>query len=79
MKDEKKSKKGIEATTSRRKFLKSVAAVGGATVLGAPFIGNAEAAKGHKWKIQTTWDAGTTGYTLFENGVRVLKKNPVVN
>lgn len=69
MKTEKKSTTAteLENTTSRRKFMMSAAAVGGAAVLGAPFIGNAEAAKGHTWKIQTTWDAGTTGYSLFEN------------
>ncbi|MEJ2452369.1 MAG: TRAP transporter substrate-binding protein DctP [Gammaproteobacteria bacterium] len=60
-------------TESRRKFLQTSAAVGGAAILGAPFIGNAEAAKGHVWKVQSTWDAGTTGYRLFEawaNGIK---------
>jgi TRAP-type mannitol/chloroaromatic compound transport system substrate-binding protein len=47
----------------RRGFLKKSAAV---TIAAAPFIGNAEAAKGKTWKIQSTWDAGTTGYALFE-------------
>ena len=50
----------------RRNFLKGAAAMGGAAILGAPYIRNAEAAKGQTWKVQTTWDAGTTGYTLFE-------------
>ncbi len=50
----------------RRGFLKSAAALGGAAVVGAPFIGNAQAAKATTWKVQSTWDAGTTGYTLFE-------------
>ncbi len=58
-------------TTDRRSFLKTAAVAGatvagGAAVLGAPFIRNAEAAKGTVWKIQSTWDAGTTGYNLFE-------------
>ncbi|WP_126455664.1 TRAP transporter substrate-binding protein DctP [Sulfuriflexus mobilis] len=69
MKDDKKSpilKEKVEETSGRRNFIKSAAAVGGTAILGAPFIGNAEAAKGQTWKIQTTWDAGTTGYTLFE-------------
>lgn len=69
MKDDKKSpilKEKAEETSGRRNFIKSAAAVGGTAILGAPFIGNAEAAKGQTWKIQTTWDAGTTGYTLFE-------------
>ncbi len=70
MKDRKQSTTKINTNvkkTSRRSFIKSAAAVGGTAMLGSPFIGNALAAKGHTWKIQTTWDAGTTGYTLFEN------------
>lgn len=58
---------------SRRSFLKGAAAIGGATILGAPFISNAEAAKGTTWKVQTVWDAGTTGYNLFKawaDGIR---------
>jgi|GEM_PF-6121331 len=38
---------------SRRKFLKGLAAAGGATILGAPYISNAQAAKGHTWKVQS--------------------------
>ena len=38
----------------------------GAALLGAPFIRNAAAAKTTTWKVQTSWDAGTTGYKLFE-------------
>jgi len=52
-------------TSNRRSFLKKTA-IGGAAIVGAPFIGNAEAAKGKTWKVQSTWDAGTTGYALFE-------------
>jgi len=51
---------------SRRGFLKKTAIMGGATIAGAPFISNAEAAKGRTWKVQSVWDAGTTGYGLFE-------------
>ena len=57
----------------RRKFLQASAALGGAAILGAPFIRNAEAAKGQIWKVQSVWDAGTTGYRLFEewsNGIQ---------
>ncbi|MGA7799552.1 MAG: substrate-binding domain-containing protein [Gammaproteobacteria bacterium] len=54
------------AGSSRRKFLKSSAALGATAVLGAPYIRNAEAAKGQVWKVQSVWDAGTTGYRLFE-------------
>lgn len=73
MKDNKKTTisadKGIN-TPRRRSFMKSVAAIGGTAVLGAtllsaPMIANAKG-KVHKWKIQTTWDAGTTGYALFK-------------
>jgi len=57
-------------SSNRRGFIKSVTAIGGAAVLGtallgAPMIANAKD-KVHKWKIQTTWDAGTTGYKLFK-------------
>jgi TRAP-type mannitol/chloroaromatic compound transport system substrate-binding protein len=38
----------------------------GTALLGAPFIRNAAAAKSTTWKVQTSWDAGTTGYKLFE-------------
>jgi TRAP-type mannitol/chloroaromatic compound transport system substrate-binding protein len=38
----------------------------GAALIGAPFIRNAQAAKTTTWKVQTSWDAGTTGYKLFE-------------
>lgn len=54
----------------RRQFLKTAAATGATIAAGtmaAPFIRNAEAAKSTVWKVQTTWDAGTSGYTLFEN------------
>ncbi|WP_417431457.1 TRAP transporter substrate-binding protein DctP [Kiloniella sp.] len=56
-------------TSTRRSFLKfagTTAAVAGGATLSAPFISDANAAAGHKWKVQSTWDAGTTGYTLFE-------------
>ncbi|HKK13479.1 MAG TPA: TRAP transporter substrate-binding protein DctP [Gammaproteobacteria bacterium] len=58
----------------RRTFLKQSAALGGAAVLGAPFIRNAEAAKGHVWKVQSVWDAGTTGYRLFEEWCNNMKE-----
>jgi hypothetical protein len=47
----------------RRRFLKSSLGVAGAaaSVSTFPFIRNAEAAKATTWKIQSTWDAGTTG------------------
>ena len=73
MKDDKKStivSDKVDKSSNRRGFIKSVAAIGGTALLGtallgAPMIANAKD-KVHKWKIQTTWDAGTTGYTLFK-------------
>ena len=73
MKDDKKSTivtDKVDKSSNRRGFIKSVAAIGGTALLGtallgAPMIANAKD-KVHKWKIQTTWDAGTTGYTLFK-------------
>ena len=53
----------------RRKFLKTAAAAGAAVAASAsvgPFIQTAKA-KTTVWKMQSTWDAGTSGYTLFEN------------
>lgn len=55
----------------RRSFLKVSAAVGTAAVIGAPFIGNAEAAKTTTWKIQTSWPGGI-GLDIFKkwcNGI----------
>ena len=68
MKDKKKSSTAIDnldTTNTRRNFIKSAAAIGGTAMLGAPMLASAKT-KVHKWKIQTTWDAGTTGYTLFK-------------
>ncbi len=77
MKDDKKSKSVTaesNESNSRRSFIKSAAALGGTALLGAPMIGNAATAKGHTWKVQTTWDAGTTGYTLFEKWCKGFKE-----
>ncbi len=60
--------------SSRRKFIRSAAVVGGAAILGAPHIRNAEAASGQVWKVQSVWDAGTTGYTLFEEWCNGFKE-----
>lgn len=74
MSDHSKTTESPEKTAvGRRNFLKGAAAVGGATVLGAPYIRNAAAANGTTWKVQSVWDAGTTGYRLFEqwcNGIK---------
>jgi TRAP-type mannitol/chloroaromatic compound transport system substrate-binding protein len=55
---------------SRRGLLKA----GAVGALSAPFIGNAEAAAGQTWKVQSTWDAGTTGYKLFEAWCNAFKE-----
>jgi TRAP-type mannitol/chloroaromatic compound transport system substrate-binding protein len=46
----------------------------GAALLGAPFIRNAAAAKTTTWKVQTSWDAGTTGYKLFETWANAFEE-----
>jgi TRAP-type mannitol/chloroaromatic compound transport system substrate-binding protein len=46
----------------------------GAALLGAPFIRNAAAAKTTTWKVQTSWDAGTTGYKLFEDWANAFEE-----
>ncbi|MDX9895882.1 MAG: TRAP transporter substrate-binding protein DctP, partial [Desulfofustis sp.] len=54
--------------TGRRKFLKTAAAAGAAVAASSavgPFIRTSSAAT--TWKMQTVWDAGTSGFTLFEN------------
>ncbi|MEJ2309942.1 MAG: TRAP transporter substrate-binding protein DctP [Gammaproteobacteria bacterium] len=56
----------------RRRFLKTTAAAaGGAALLGAPYIANAEAGKTTTWKIQTSWPGGI-GLEIFKewcNGI----------
>lgn len=65
---------GDQSGAGRRQFLKSAAAVGGITVLGAPYIRDAAAAKGTTWKVQSVWDAGTTGYQLFEEWCKGIEE-----
>jgi len=60
--------------SDRRRFLKATAVAGAAAVVGAPHIRNAEAAKGQVWKVQSVWDAGTTGYTIFEGWAKSIKE-----
>ena len=62
------------ADTSRRQLLKAGTLAGGALLLGAPHIRNAEAAKTQTWKVQSSWDAGTTGYKLFEEWSNAFKE-----
>jgi TRAP-type mannitol/chloroaromatic compound transport system substrate-binding protein len=63
-----------EAAPARRQFLKATAAVGAAAVVGSPFISNAHAAAGQTWKVQSVWDAGTTGYKLFEEWANSIRE-----
>ena len=65
MKEDKKVAQGKDKPNNRRSFIKSAAAIGGGAVLAAPMLANAKR-KSQTWKIQTTWDAGTTGYELFK-------------
>lgn len=58
----------------RRQFLKTAAVAGGAAILGAPYIRNAEAATTTVWKVQSVWDAGTTGYSLFEQWAKGMEE-----
>jgi TRAP-type mannitol/chloroaromatic compound transport system substrate-binding protein len=63
-------------SNERRRFLKTTAAAGAAAVASAaigPFIQTAKA-KTTVWKMQTVWDAKTSGYTLFENWCKGFKE-----
>lgn len=55
---------------TRRSLLKA----GAVGALAAPFVSNAQTARGQTWKVQTTWDAGTTGYRLFEQWCNDFKE-----
>ncbi|MBV1787471.1 TRAP transporter substrate-binding protein DctP [Marinobacterium sp. D7] len=49
----------------RRSFLKSIA-LAGAVVAGTSMMAAGPAQAAQTWKIQSVWDAGTVGYSLFE-------------
>lgn len=55
----------------RRSFLKTVAM--GAALAGAMLVGAGQAQAATTWKIQSTWDAGTVGYTLFEEWCKSIE------
>jgi TRAP-type mannitol/chloroaromatic compound transport system substrate-binding protein len=61
------------AAGSRRKFLGAAAAAGAATITGAPYIRNAEAAQTTTWKIQTSWPAGV-GLNTFKAWCNTIKE-----
>ncbi|KAA3628605.1 MAG: ABC transporter substrate-binding protein [Proteobacteria bacterium] len=56
----------------RRKFIKG-AAVGGAAILGAPYVRNAAAAQTTNWKIQTSWPGGI-GLDVFKEWCNSIKE-----
>ena len=70
MSDNKKSQVSPENAgkpdNRRRSFLKATAAAGAVTIAGAPFIGNAAAAKTTTWKVQTSWPGGI-GLEIFKD------------
>ncbi|MDX9766311.1 MAG: TRAP transporter substrate-binding protein DctP [Ectothiorhodospiraceae bacterium] len=59
---------------SRRGFLKAGAALGAGALMAAPYIGNAQTARGVKWKMQSAWQPGTVGYRTFETWCRSVKE-----
>ena len=63
---------GAPKASNRRAFLRAAAV--GAAVLATPHVRNAEAARSHVWKVQSTWDAGTTGYRLFEEWAKSFQE-----
>jgi TRAP-type mannitol/chloroaromatic compound transport system substrate-binding protein len=65
---EKKDKSAVKKGT-RRSFLKGAAVAAGAAagVMGFPGVMRLSAAAPVKWKMQTAWDAGTVGYTKFQD------------
>lgn len=58
----------------RRSFLKKTVAGAGAVALSAPFVSSQAMAAGTTWKIQSTWDAGTIGYSMFEAWANNMKE-----
>jgi TRAP-type mannitol/chloroaromatic compound transport system substrate-binding protein len=75
--DEKTSVPAVPETPrepGRRRLLKAGAvAAGGAAIMGAPFIRNAQAAETTVWKIQTSWPAGV-GLQTFKNWCGTIKE-----
>jgi TRAP-type mannitol/chloroaromatic compound transport system substrate-binding protein len=63
-----------ENITARRGFIKSLAlttaAVAGTAMMASPQV----MAAGQTWKIQSTWDAGTVGYTMFEEWCKEMEE-----
>ncbi len=68
-----KTKTEPTADTTRRRMLKAGTLAGGALLLSAPYIRTAHA-KTTTWKVQSSWDAGTTGFKLFEEWANAFKE-----
>ena len=70
---DKQSVNKLAADNKRRNFLKTTAALGATTIAGAPFIGNAQAAKTTTWKVQTSWPGGI-GLEVFKEWCGSIKE-----
>lgn len=58
-------------TPPRRSFLKTAAM--GAALAGAMLMGAGQAQAATTWKIQSVWDAGTVGYSLFDEWCKSIE------
>jgi TRAP-type mannitol/chloroaromatic compound transport system substrate-binding protein len=70
---DKQSVDKLPADNKKRNFLKTSAALGVTTIAGAPFIGNAQAAKTTTWKVQTSWPGGI-GLEVFKEWCGSIKE-----
>ncbi|WP_207062678.1 TRAP transporter substrate-binding protein DctP [Motiliproteus sp. SC1-56] len=61
------------ARRPRRSFLKA-AALSAAALCAAGTFSSAQAAKTQTWKVQSVWDAGTVGYSLFEEWAKSMEE-----
>ncbi|QOR40871.1 TRAP transporter substrate-binding protein DctP [Billgrantia diversa] len=57
---------GTPSTSGRRSFLKK-AALGSAAAVAAPWVANVQAQEGIRISMQSSWQPGTTGYSIFES------------
>lgn len=69
---QKQENDGPHGKSQRRHFLKAASL--SAAVLGAGLLTSASALAGQTWKIQSTWDAGTVGYTMFEEWANSIEE-----
>lgn len=64
----------MKSGMDRRNFLKSATIATAGAAVATPFISNRALAAGMNWKVQSVWDAGTVGYTLFEEWCNNMKE-----